>query len=471
MTSLTFYGGVNEIGGNKILLEDKDTRIFLDFGMSFKRRGMFFEEFLTPRTANGIGDFLATGLLPDLKGVYRSDLLQHQGKKPEECAIDAVFLSHGHADHANYISFLHEDIPVYCGETTKLLLEAVQEQSGRDIESEILDFKKRPLYRNEYRDEPIKRTIKTFRTGDKVKIGSIEVEPVHVDHSVPGAYGFIVHTSSGAIAYTGDLRLHGNRPELTRDFVEKAAQEKPIALIIEGTRIKEKKDRSSEALVHSKALKMTKKAKNLVIADFNFKDVDRFRTFYEIAQETDRQLVVSFKQACFLDKYSQDRKLGVCDCKGKNICLMKPKRGTGTYLLEDYSDKYIKERLDYDNVVTAEEIARKQDKYLIVLNYWYMHTLIDIKPKPGSTYIRSLSEPFNEEMELSDERLNNWLSLFDLKREHAHCSGHAPGDDLREIVKEIKPKTLFPVHTEYSENFKVLKPYTVRINWGMRYTL
>jgi len=26
MTSLTFYGGVNEIGGNKILLEDKDAR-------------------------------------------------------------------------------------------------------------------------------------------------------------------------------------------------------------------------------------------------------------------------------------------------------------------------------------------------------------------------------------------------------------------------------------------------------------
>lgn len=35
VTGLTFYGGVNEIGGNKILLEDKDTRVFLDFGKSF----------------------------------------------------------------------------------------------------------------------------------------------------------------------------------------------------------------------------------------------------------------------------------------------------------------------------------------------------------------------------------------------------------------------------------------------------
>lgn len=27
MTSITFHGGVNEVGGNKILLEDKGTKI------------------------------------------------------------------------------------------------------------------------------------------------------------------------------------------------------------------------------------------------------------------------------------------------------------------------------------------------------------------------------------------------------------------------------------------------------------
>jgi hypothetical protein len=30
-TTLAFYGGVNEIGGNKILLQDGDTRVFFDF--------------------------------------------------------------------------------------------------------------------------------------------------------------------------------------------------------------------------------------------------------------------------------------------------------------------------------------------------------------------------------------------------------------------------------------------------------
>jgi len=39
VTSLTFYGGVNEVGGNKILLEDKDTKVF--FGNALCQTQMY----------------------------------------------------------------------------------------------------------------------------------------------------------------------------------------------------------------------------------------------------------------------------------------------------------------------------------------------------------------------------------------------------------------------------------------------
>ena len=99
MVSLRFYGGIEEIGGNKILLEDNDTKIFLDFGMSFSRREKYFEEFLTPRTANGIGDFLAMNLIPNIPGIYRDDLLEHYKRESEDPVVQAVILSHAHADH------------------------------------------------------------------------------------------------------------------------------------------------------------------------------------------------------------------------------------------------------------------------------------------------------------------------------------------------------------------------------------
>jgi hypothetical protein len=55
LTNLTFYGAVNEIGGNKILLEDIDSKLFLDFGMSFGTASKYFSEFLQPRKCSGLG--------------------------------------------------------------------------------------------------------------------------------------------------------------------------------------------------------------------------------------------------------------------------------------------------------------------------------------------------------------------------------------------------------------------------------
>jgi hypothetical protein len=49
VVTITIYGAAGEIGGNKILLEDRDTRVLLDFGASFRARGLYYEEFLTPR--------------------------------------------------------------------------------------------------------------------------------------------------------------------------------------------------------------------------------------------------------------------------------------------------------------------------------------------------------------------------------------------------------------------------------------
>jgi ribonuclease J len=470
MVQLTCYGGVGEIGGNKILLEDGDTRIFLDFGMSFNQRGKYFEEFLTPRTANGIGDFIELDLIPDIEGVYREDLLTHYGRKPIDPTIQAVLLSHAHADHANYVSFLHKDIPIYCGKTCLSILEAVEEQSQRSIESEVLNYKKRPLFRKDYKNPPIDRRFHTFQTGEKFRIDSLEIEPIHVDHSVPGAYGFIIHTTEGPIVYTGDMRVHGIHGYMTEEFIEKASCEKPLAVITEGTRIDQKKTDESEQKVYKISKSFLKHTKKLSIVDFNFKDIDRFRTFYTIAKELNKKLVISFKHACFLERYHKEKQLHVPGSKDDFINLLLPKRFTGTYCKEDYSEKFIKKRLNYPNIIQAEDIHQNPSEYIVVLNFWYFNTLVDLKPYQG-TYIHSLSEPFNEEMEISFDRMMNWLNHYRLHFVQSHCSGHMTGDDLKRVITSMKPEKVFPIHTEKPEIFKSFHDHVHLVEQGKMYKL
>ena len=54
MAKLTFYGGVNEIGGNKILLEDDERRLLLDFGFPYQKYKGLYEEYLKPRGGAGL---------------------------------------------------------------------------------------------------------------------------------------------------------------------------------------------------------------------------------------------------------------------------------------------------------------------------------------------------------------------------------------------------------------------------------
>ena len=450
MTNLTFYGGVNEIGGNKILLEDKDTRIFLDFGKSFSRRAKFFEEYISPRTSNGIVDFITMGLVPDIPRLYRHDLMKLAGRKVEKPDIDAVLLSHAHSDHGDYISFLHEDIPIYMGKACHLILRALEERCSRTIEREILDYKIRPY---NVKEKPIERRIETFTTGDKFKIGSLEVEPIHVDHSVPGAYGFIIYTSEGPVVYTGDIRLHGTKSQMTLDFIEKAKEARPIALIVEGTRIGEKEREESEKQVYKESSKIVSDTDRLVLVDFNFKDVDRLRTFYNIAKETNRKFVVKLNDAYFLKYLSQDRHLDVPNIDDEDIIIYLPKRGSGTYSDSDYKGND-GQFLDLHNTWTAEQITARENKVLCAIGFYSFTALIDMKPKPGARYIHSASEPYNEEQEFSQERIDAWIDHFGMAKFQSHCSGHARGNDLLEAVSQIGSKTIFPIHTENPEAYQ-----------------
>jgi len=433
-TTLTFHGGVNEIGGNKILLEDGDTRVFFDFGMSFAGESQYFSGYLTPRGVNGAGDYLEFDLLPRLKGIYARDMIKNTSIKYEEPKIDAVFLSHPHMDHVGYLTFIDENIPVYCGECTKTIMDAMQESGRIDL--------------GEHK-------FRTFRTNKKIKLDTLEIEPIHVDHSVPGAYGFVIHTSKGSIIYSGDYRLHGPMSKMTNQFAEKAAECCPEVMVSEGTRVcpEESQVIHSEARVKNESNTIVANASKLVIVAFYSRDVDRFKTFYEIAQANDRKFVIPLKLAHLLSKLKSDPVLKIPDVmKDENILFYKKRKKTGEFAESDY---YAWERPFLEKAVNYGYVHENESKLLFNLDLVSFTELIDIRPSVEGEFIHSMSEPFSEE-DIGKDVMNNWLQHLGLKFHQIHASGHCPSKDLVQIVNKIKPKKLIPVHTEHPRLFQDL---------------
>lgn len=464
MTKLTFYGGVREIGGNKILLETGKSKVFFDFGMSFKKAGLYFSEFLQPRKCNGIGDFLEFGLIPDLTGLYRTDYLKHIGRKGEKRGYDGVFLTHAHADHTSYVHHLRDDIPIYSSEVTKAIMQAL-EDTGRSGFSDFihlnenfkLEEKKRGEGLKKARGHRIKRDFQVIR--GEVKVNDIKVTALPVDHSLPGALAYIIETPDGYIVYTGDLRFHGYQGGLTEEFVKIATRLKPKVLITEGTRIKEGNGLSEEEL-QEKVYEVVKRTNGLAVVNFPVRDIDRMNSFFKVAQRAGRKLVINTKQAYLLNLLSRTS----CDCPSlDDVGIYLQRKRWGLIGREDYPDDIVeqdystweREFINHPSALTYKDIKKNPEHFIFRCDFFELKELIDIKPPEGSCYIRSVTEPFDEEMQIEKQRADNWLRRFGLyPYEQIHCSGHASGKELEEIVRRISPRILIPIHTEHPHLFR-----------------
>jgi ribonuclease J len=441
MVSITCFGGVNEIGGNKILVEDRKTRVFLDFGQSFSLLDDYFADWLQPRGRFGLKDYFALGLMPKTKGLYNKEALGQTKLVYTEPEFDAIILSHPHFDHTAHLQYIDPKIPIYMGEACKKILDSVQATTNSFFFREMEETDRDGTVHDA-------NTVETFKTGSKLKIGSMEITPIHVDHSVPGAYGFIVETSEGTIAYSGDLRKHGNKPQMTEDFVQKAVKSDPKVLIIEGTRVSssEKRKNHTEPFVYSESLKICQNTDKLILEMRYPKDLDRFRSFYKIAKETGKTLVITLKTAHLLLTLKDDEALNLPD----------PVADSSIEIYAREMKRYSAwEKPLLDDCVDSDWVKSNQKSVIWELDFPQLQELIDVEPEPGGACIHSMSEPFEEDpsSQLQDEVMHNWLDRFSMEHHQLHASGHAAKDEIFSIIDEVGAKSLIPVHTQATELF------------------
>jgi len=504
MVELTFYGGVGEIGGNKVLLEDDIGKLFLDFGYPYRKYRDFYEEYLKPRPGAGLLDLLVMGLLPHLKGIYRADLetedLWQQFRRAEHYRrlenIDGILLTHAHLDHSGHISFLREDIPVYATATTAFIAKAIQDSGKSPFDQQVCYFTPRVeeclegWKQGAYVTSSGGDRQRRFCVADKLKLSedaekfwgkatrkkkldsqllddigkcSFNLRCFPVDHSIPGACSWGIETSSGWVVYSGDLRLHGRHGKLTEAFVDEASRLHPRALILEGTNVG-KATNISEEEVYENGFKAINDARGLVIADFSPRDVNRLLTFLQVARDTRRKLAILPKDA-YLLKIMRLLEPEIPDIAQEDAIVIYQETTASKSpdawlrnIYEDYSSR----------IVLAKDVSSNQDDFILCFSFWDLNELPSIQPRAGSLYVFSSSEPHNEEQEMDFWRLHHWLERFQLRafgvpverngeweipeeERGLHASGHACGPDLLRLAREIQPQMLIPVHSEKPE--------------------
>jgi len=501
MTSLTFYGGLYEIGGAMIKLQSGDTNVFLDFGKGFDRYRAFYGGFTGPRS---FGEYLKTGQIPNLSGIYRKDMLETIGRTPhDEPSIHGVTVSHSHMDHCSYISFLDEEIPIHCSMDTKASIKAYEDVTPVRIDTEITSYRGRNhdidhlpdketvmLANHElrwgwkkatkrrsagygwialnaskdmiekYKDRKATHTAmmvynkirpqikREFSTGERFSINDLDFELFPVEHSVMDARGQIIHTPDATIAYTGDMRgFSGPYKEKSLDFVYKAKEEDVDVLITDGTRIDEPTT-WTENDVYDEVKRTTMEANGLVLIMYPYRDMYRFNTIRTAVEEAGREFVTYQRAALYM--------LNNSERKGMRSILKREfdYKITTADKINVLEGRKIQTKPkaatinSYKCVETIglDEIKRNQEKYVVHVNGYDWSKIIAFNPVLGSELIISRSEPHNEEGEIEESRINEWCSLLNIKTSQAHASGHMNGPDAKYMIEEINPKIVIPAH-------------------------
>jgi ribonuclease J len=440
--TVQFLGGVREIGGNKIVVAESDDRVLFDFGPSFSPKfEEYYHDFLQPRSTSPIKDLLEFGLIPRVEGLYSEEALAGADLRYEPPRFGAIFVSHAHFDHAGYLQFLDPKIPVHVGAGTYALLQGIEETGTRGY--------------GDHRWELV-------HDGQPVRVGSLEVVPIPVDHSIPWAYGYFVRTPNGSLAYTGDFRRHGPRAELTDAFVDRIAEEPPDALLIEGTRAGPDTRRNlSEAGVAKAVDGLLERTDDLAIASAYPRDLDRLTTLHRGAVAADRELVVSLKTGRLLQALAGQ--------PGAPADLPLPGKTAGLRVYARPKKRYYKwEQPLLDDAVDAAWVRAHGRRVLLSLDLMHFQELIDLRPPRKSPYIHSMSEPFSED-DVDDRVLRNWLDHFGLVYHQMHASGHCSFSELGDVIRRIGARTVYPIHTEHPEAFQELGASVVPPELGASY--
>ncbi|AGR76390.1 mRNA degradation ribonuclease J1/J2 (metallo-beta-lactamase superfamily) [Aliarcobacter butzleri 7h1h] len=391
---ITPLGGLNEIGGNMMVVETENEAIIVDVGMSFPDGEMHGVDILIP-------DFTYIREIKD--------------------KVVAVIITHGHEDHIGAMPYLFKEMqfPIY---GTSLPLEMIGSK---------FDEHKMREHRGYFRAIS-KRT--------PIKIGNdFEVEWMHITHSIIDSSAVAIKTEAGTMIHTGDFKIdHTPIDGFPTDLHRLAhyGEEGVLVLTSDSTNSHSPGFTRTEKTVGPTFDKIFSSAKGRVVMSTFSSNIHR------VAQAIEKALIYG-RKICVIGR-SMEKNLEIA----MNLGYIKfPKdQFIEAHEVNKYNDKEVL------IVTTGSQGESMSALYRMAI---HEHRHIKIKPE-DQIILSSKAIPGNEASvsEIINHLLKAGAKVAYQDFPDIHVSGHAGQEEQKLMLRLVKPKFFLPVHGEYNHALK-----------------
>jgi ribonuclease J len=188
--------------------------------------------------------------------------------------VAGLFITHGHEDHIGAIPYFLRrfDVPVF---GPRYALNLLRERAAEHEVLEHADLRPVPP-----------RTVE--------RVGSFEVEPIRVTHSIADATALAIRTDAGLVVHTGDFKFDETPPDgepFDVERLEQLSREGVELLFSDSTNIDSSGSAGSEEGVGRALEDIVRDAPQAVVVAMFASNVHRLRMLAEIAARHGRRIV------------------------------------------------------------------------------------------------------------------------------------------------------------------------------------
>ncbi|WP_323702536.1 ribonuclease J2 [Mammaliicoccus sp. Dog046] len=379
-------GGVGEIAKNMYIVEVDEEMFMLDAGLMFPEDEMLGVDVV----------------IPDIQYV-----IENKDK------LKGIFLSHGHEDSIGAVSYILEkiDAPIYGSRLTIALVK--DHMKARKLNKKVRYY--------------------TVNKDSVMRFKNVNVTFFNTTHSIPDSLGVCIHTSYGAVVYTGEFKFDQSlqgayAPDIAK--MTEIGQNGVFALISDSTEAEKPGYNVPENVIESHMVDEFAKANGRIIVSCYASNFIRIQQVLNAASKLNRK--VSFLGRSLESSFNVARKLGYFNIPEN---LLVPVHDISKYPKNEMI--IIATGMQGEPIEALGQMAQQRHPILNILE--------------GDNVYISTSTSANMEV-IIGQTLNELVKAgahIMPNNKKTHASSHGCMEELKLMLNLMKPEYFIPVQGEF----------------------